>query len=99
YFALPTMGKGEAATALGKMAIGDFRSAIAAIQELPKHERPQRPFLGFFDEAGSYVTQAWSRMFEQARSARLVMCPAFQTRANLETLGPELRAMDAATTV
>jgi len=98
YFALPTMGKGEAATALGKMAIGDFRSAIAAIQELPKHERPQRPFLGFFDEAGSYVTQAWSRMFEQARSARLVMCPAFQTRANLEVLGAELRAMVAGNT-
>jgi hypothetical protein len=98
YFALPTMGKGEAATALGKMAIGDFRSAIAAVQDLPKHERPQRPFLGFFDEAGSYVTQAWSRMFEQARSARLVMCPAFQTKANLETLGEELRAMVAGNT-
>lgn len=98
YFALPTMGKGEAATALGKMAIGDFRSAIAAIQDLPKHERPRRPFQSFFDEAGSYVTQAWSRMFEQARSARLAMCPAFQTRANLEVLGPELRAMVAGNT-
>lgn len=98
YFALPTMGKGEAATALGKMAIGDFRSAIAAIQDLPKHERPARPFLSFFDEAGSYVTQQWSRMFEQARSARLVMVPAFQTKANLETLGPELRAMVAGNT-
>lgn len=98
YFALPTMGKGEAATALGKMAIGDFRSAIAAIQDLPPSERPARPFLGFFDEAGSYVTQAWSRMFEQARSANLVMCPAFQTRANLDVLGDELRAMVAGNT-
>lgn len=93
YFALPTMGKGEAASELGKMAIGDFRSAIAAIQNLPADERPRRPFLGFFDEAGSYATQAWSRMFEQARSANLVMCPAFQTRANLDVLGDELRAM------
>ena len=98
YLALPTMGKGEAATALGKIAVGDFRSTIAAIQKLPKRERPARPFLGFFDEAGSYVTQAWSRMFEQARSANLVMCPAFQTRANLEVLGPELRAMVAGNT-
>jgi len=99
YFALPTMGKGEAAIALARMAVSDFRSAIAAIQALPEGERPEKPFLGFFDEAGSYVTQAWSRMFEQARSARLVMVPAFQTKANLETLGPELRAMVAGNTV
>ncbi|MBN8736377.1 MAG: TraM recognition domain-containing protein [Xanthomonadales bacterium] len=98
YFALPTMGKGEAAIALARMAVSDFRSAIAAIQALPESERPAKPFLGFFDEAGSYVTQAWSRMFEQARSARLVMVPAFQTKANLETLGPELRAMVAGNT-
>jgi len=93
YLALPTMGKGEAASALGKIVIGDFRSTVAAIQKLPKSERPQRPFLGFFDEAGSYVTQAWSRMFEQARSANLVMCPAFQTKGNLGVLGDELRGM------
>jgi hypothetical protein len=99
YFALPTMGKGEAAIALARMAVSDFRSAIAAVQALPEAERPAKPFLGFFDEAGSYVTQAWSRMFEQARSARLVMVPAFQTKANLETLGPELRAMVAGNTV
>ena len=98
YFALPTMGKGEAAIALARMAVSDFRSAIASIQALPESERPQRPFLGFFDEAGSYVTQAWSRMFEQARSARLVMVPAFQTKANLEVLGEELRAMVAGNT-
>ena len=98
YFALPTMGKSEAASALGQMAVSDFRGAIAAIQALPEAERPKRPFLGFFDEAGSYVTQAWARMFEQARSARLVMVPAFQTRANLETFGPELRAMVAGNT-
>jgi len=99
YFALPTMGKGEAAIALARMAVSDFRSAIASVQALPESERPEKPFLGFFDEAGSYVTQAWSRMFEQARSARLVMVPAFQTKANLETLGPELRAMVAGNTV
>lgn len=93
YLALPTMGKGEAASALGKIVIGDFRSTVAAIQKLPKGERPERPFLGFFDEAGSYVTQAWSRMFEQARSANLVMCPAFQTKGNLGVLGDELRGM------
>lgn len=99
YIMLPTMGKAEAATALGKMVVSDFRSAIAYVQSLPKEKRPKRPFLGFFDEAGSYVTQAWSRMFEQARSARLVMLPAFQTRANLEVLGEELRAMVSGNTL
>lgn len=99
YVMLPTMGKGEAAGALGKMIVGDFRTSIARVQALPEAERPARPFLGFFDEAGSYVTQAWSRMFEQARSARLVMCPAFQTKSNLETLGKELRAMVAGNTL
>lgn len=99
YVMLPTMGKNEAAVALARLTIADFRSAVAKVQALPEGQRPRRPFLGFFDEAGSYVTQAWSRMFEQARSARLVMVPAFQTKANLETLGPELRAMVSGNTL
>lgn len=99
YFMLPTMGKSEAATALAKLAVADFRSAIAYIQSLPEDQRPKRPYLGFYDEAGSYVTEAWSRMFEQSRSARLVMMPAFQTRANLEVPGEELRAMVAGNTL
>lgn len=93
YVALPTMGKAEAANNFGKMVIGDFRSAIARVQALPEKARPNPPFIGFFDEAGSYVTQAWSRMFEQARSARLVMIPAVQTIANLDAVSKELREM------
>lgn len=92
YVALPTMGKGEAALALGKMAVADFRGTIADVQALPEDQRPNPPFLGFFDEAGSYVTQQWAAMFEQARSARLVMVPAFQVKQSLEVLGPELLA-------
>jgi len=99
YVMLPTMGKAEAASNFGKMTIGDFRSSIAQIQALPKHMRPKIPTLSFFDECGSYVTQAWSRIFEQARSARLMMIPAFQTKANLETLGEELRQMVAGNTL
>lgn len=91
YVMLPTMGKAEAASNLGKMVTGDFRSAIAQVQALPPEQRPGvPPILSFFDECGSYVTQAWSRIFEQARSAGLMMVPAFQTRANLEILGEEL---------
>jgi len=99
YVMLPTMGKNEAASNFGKMTIGDFRSAIAQIQALPKWQRPQIPVLSFFDECGSYVTQAWSRIFEQSRSARLMMIPAFQTKANLESLGEELRQMVAGNTL
>lgn len=93
YLALPTMGKPEAASNFGKMAIGDFRTVVSQVQALPESQRPWPPYLGFFDEAGSYVTQAWSRIFEQSRSARLVMAPAIQTMANLEAIGEELREM------
>lgn len=99
YLPLPTMGKNEAASNFGKMAIGDFRSAIAKIQDLPVPQRPWPPFLGFFDEAGSYVTPAWSRMFEQSRSAQLVMMPAIQTIANLDAVSDELREMVLGNTV
>ena len=99
YLPLPTMGKNEAATNFGKLAIGDFRSAIAKVQSLPPEQRPDPPYLGFFDEAGSYVTPAWSRMFEQSRSARLVMMPAIQTIANLDAVSSELREMVLGNTV
>lgn len=93
YVMLPTMGKKEAASNFGKMMLGDFRSAIAKVQDLPKNERPWPPFLNFSDEFGSYVTQAADRPFEQGRSAHTVMMPAFQTMANLDAVSEELREM------
>ena len=93
YVMLPTMGKQEAASNFGKMVVGDFRTAISWTQALPKDQRPWPPFLAFFDEAGSYLTDAFSRMFEQSRSAHLVMLPAVQTMANLESISDELREM------
>jgi hypothetical protein len=99
YIALPTMGKNESASQFGKMTIGDYRSAIAKIQHLSKPERPWPPTLGFFDEAGSYVTQAWARIFEQSRSAHQVLVPAVQTVANLDAVTKELREMVLGNTV
>jgi intracellular multiplication protein IcmO len=99
YIALPTMGKAESASQFGKMAVGDYRSAIAKIQSLPKEERPWPPTLGFFDEAGSYVNQAWARIFEQSRSAHQVLVPAIQTMANLDAVSAELREMVMGNTV
>lgn len=93
YVALPTMGKAEAASNFGKMIVGDYRTAVSWIQALPEHLRPNPPTLCFFDEAGSYVTQSWSRIFEQARSARQALVPAVQTLSNLDSVSPELTAM------
>ena len=93
YFMLPTMGKAEAANNFGKMVIGDLRTAVSWLQALPEWQRPDPPILGFFDEAGSYVSQSWARMFEQARSAKIILMPAVQTLANLEAVSPELKEM------
>ena len=92
YVALPTMGKQEAATSFGKLAVGDLRTTISQVQELPERQRPNPPFIVFCDEAGSYVTPAFARIFEQSRSANIVVIPAFQTRANLDTVSEELQS-------
>lgn len=93
YAMLPTMGKKEAASNFGKIIIGDYRTAVSWIQDLPEDERPWPPFLSFFDEAGSYITPSFSTMFEQSRSARMVLLPAVQTMANYEAVSDELREM------
>lgn len=93
YIALPTMGKDIAASNFGKLAIGDLRTATAWLQSLDVRDRPNPPHLCVFDEAGSYATQTWDRMFEQARSAGLVLMPAVQTNANFEAVSRQLAEM------
>lgn len=93
YVMLPTMGKDTAALNLGKMVMSDLRTAVAKMQGLTKSERPNPPFICFADEMGSYVMPGISRVFEQARSAHVVMIPAFQTFANLASVSPEFEEM------
>lgn len=93
YIALPTMGKDVAANNFGKMAVGDFRTAVSWIQRLPVSQRPWPPYMGFFDEAGSYVSATWSRLFEQARSAHIMLMPAVQTDSNFAAISDELSEM------
>jgi intracellular multiplication protein IcmO len=93
YVALPTMGKNEAANNFGKMILGDLRTAISWIQALPEPERPSPPFLCFLDELGSYATASLARPFEQSRSAKIILCGAIQTLANLEAVSEEFRQM------
>lgn len=93
YCALPTMGKSEAAQNFGKILVGDFRTAVSWIQALPEEQRPSPPFMAFFDEAGAYVGESWPRIFEQARSAKIMLMPAVQTFANFKAVSEELAEM------
>jgi hypothetical protein len=93
YVMLPTMAKDTAALNLGKMVLSDLRTAVAKMQELTKSERPNPPFICFADEMGSYVMPGIARVFEQARSAGVMMIPAFQTFANLASVSPEFEEM------
>lgn len=93
YLMLPTMGKNEASSNFGKMATGDLRTTISWLQDLPKSQRPWPPTFAFFDEAGSYISDSWSRISEQGRSSHTILCPAFQTDANLEAISRELYEM------
>ena len=93
YVMLPTMGKDTAALNLGKMVLSDLRTAVAKMQGLTKSARPNPPFICFADEMGSYVMPGISRVFEQARSASVMMIPAFQTFANLASVSPEFEEM------
>lgn len=89
YITLPTMGKDSSALNLGKMIVSDLRSACAKLQEMPKSERPDPPCIALLDEFGSFVTEAVSRLFEQARSAGIALMPAFQSFGSLRRVSPD----------
>lgn len=93
YVMLPTMGKNEAAGNMGKMFLGDLRTAVSWVQGLPEDKKPNPPYLIFMDEVGSYAVESLNRQFEQNRSARIALLPAFQTLANLEVVSPEFAEM------
>ena len=89
YCALPTMGQHLSAQNFGKMLLGDLRSAIAKLQELPKASRPDPPFLIWLDEVASYGNaSALATPFQQARSAHIALGVGFQEHASVEELGP-----------
>ncbi len=94
YLPLPTMGKEETAADFAKMFVGDYRTAVSWIQALPVRLRPNPPTLFFGDEPGSFLSENWDRLFEQARSARQRLMLSPQTKANLDavalTLFPKL---------
>lgn len=87
---LPTLAKAEAAQSFGKILVSDLRTAVSWVLKLPQDKKPNPLFIASMDEAGSYVNDNWGRLFEQARSARIVMMPAVQTHANYTNVSPEL---------
>lgn len=91
YVMLPTMGKDTAALNLGKMILSDLRTAVYNVQSLKKDMRPDPPFLVFADEMGSYVMPGIARLFEQARSASIMLLPAFQSFANLSAVSKDFQ--------
>lgn len=93
YIMLPTMAKSEAATNMAKILMGDYRTAVSWIQRLPEHQRPNPPTLVFLDEAGSYFNQSFTRLMEQARSARQMVIPAAQVKANFDVISEEMGEM------
>lgn len=90
YLPLPTMGKEETASDFAKMFIGDYRTAVSWIQSLPVRMRPNPSTMVFLDEPGSYLSETWDRLFEQARSARQRLILSPQTKANLDSVSETL---------
>lgn len=86
YVMLPTLGDKDASMALGKMFVADLRSCVDRLYKLPKDQMPNPPFLAFKDEAGSYASDSWSTLYEQARGANIILMPAMQTTANMEAI-------------
>jgi len=88
YVMLPSMEKSQTtAKYIAQFMISDIQSAIARVQKLPAHEKPRIPYLLLFDEFGAYATPASSVIWEQARSAGICACAAFQTFSSLQNLG------------
>ncbi len=90
YVPLPTMGKEETASDFAKLFIGDYRTALSWIQVMPEERRPRPSTLVFLDEPGSYITENWDRIFEQARSARQRIVLSPQTKGNMDSISDNL---------
>ncbi|HEY9017744.1 type IV secretory system conjugative DNA transfer family protein [Thiomicrospira sp.] len=89
YIMLPTMSKDVAALNAAKMIMSDLRTAVYRAQSLPEAQRPNPKYLIFADEMGSYAVPGIARLFEQARSANVILMPGFQALGNLAETSPE----------
>ena len=89
YVKLPISNKHDDAVALAKLIVGECRTAISRMQQLPLEELPSPPFMFFANNCSSYIDESWSRMFEQGRSSRFIMIPTFQTINSLQPNGDE----------
>lgn len=98
YISMPTMAKATSSTNLAKMIISDLKTALAGIQELPVELRP-RPYHFFMgDEFASYGIDEARTLFEQGRSAHVIMCPLFQSFSQLDAISETFKDVTAQNT-
>lgn len=98
YISMPTMAKATSSQNLAKMIISDLKTALAGIQELPVQLRP-RPYHFFMaDEFASYGIDEARTLFEQGRSAHVIMCPLFQSFSQLDGISEIFKDITAQNT-
>lgn len=94
---LPRLGKPEAAEAFMKMALADFRTAMAWFQERVA-DRPSPRFLCLMDEFGAYALSNMDQPFEMGRTSGLSLWALFQSYGQLDKVSPEFKQIVNATT-
>jgi len=77
YVALPTMEASKLAEQYGRILLADIITAIGTL--FKERTTLPLPFYIIMDEFASYAVSEYSRVYEQARSARIRVIPAFQT--------------------
>jgi hypothetical protein len=98
YISMPTMAKATSSMNLAKMLISDFKTALAGIQELPVELRPKPYHLFMADEFASYGIDEARTLFEQGRSAHVIMCPLFQSFSQLDGISDTFKDITAQNT-
>jgi intracellular multiplication protein IcmO len=77
YIALPTMEASTLAEQYGRIILADIITAIGTI--FKERTTLALPFYIIMDEFASYAVSEYSRVYEQARGAKIRVIPAFQT--------------------
>jgi len=87
YVRLPSFEKSATTSKrLAQFIISDLQSTIERMQRLPHEEKPTMPYLLLFNEFGAYATEQAALIWEQAVSAGVCACAAFQTFSSLAAL-------------
>lgn len=81
YIALPTMEASKLAEQYGRIILADIITSIGTI--FRERTALSLPFYIIMDEFASYATAEYSRVYEQARGAKIRIVAAFQTISSM----------------